>query len=443
MKKDPKEYQKKVHIVAKPIFNLKSKEYEDPRDAMYLNTFKLSKGFDKLVKLYFEYGIERMNTICYTGSNIRVTEKNMPYVYQALVTVCETLGVEKIPPLYVMQGGINAFTVGAQDPIIVINDDCIRRLTHEELLFILGHEVGHIKSEHCLYHSLGASIPIIGGIVGSLTLGFGELIMQGLMIAYYDWVRKSEYTADRAGLLACQDINAAVSTMAKIAGLPKTYYDYFDEDSFLEQAQVFEDMDSSLYNRVLKILSAKGATHPWTVLRAKELNVWIHSGEYDRILNRTSKWLVEEEERLTNQAEAERQKMEENQNKAQQARQEADRMRMEAEAAQAQLQYESPDRRAVMARQVNAMMSNANAALNKANATEKDAQKAWEKMDGTLKELKEISSTINKEALRDLEAAMAQAAEAEAVVAQAAGEQAAAVQVAEAQAAAAQVAEAE
>ena len=54
-------------------------------------------------------------------------------------------------------------------------------------------------------------------------------------------------------------------------------------------------------------------------------------------------------------------------------------------------------------------------------------------MDGPLKELKEISSTINKEALRDLEAAMAQAAEAEAVVAQAAGEQAAAAQVAEAE----------
>ena len=57
MKKEPSDYQKKVHTVQQPIHILFAKEYEDARDASYLNTFKLSKGFDKLAKLYFEYAI--------------------------------------------------------------------------------------------------------------------------------------------------------------------------------------------------------------------------------------------------------------------------------------------------------------------------------------------------------------------------------------------------
>lgn len=407
MKKDPKNYQKKVHTIAKPILNLKSKEYEDARDAAYLNTFKLSKGFDKLLKLYFEYGIERINTICYTGSNIRVTEENMPYVYNCLLTVCETLDLKKIPPLYIMQGDLNAFTIGAQDPIIVLNDSCVRRLNHEELLYVIGHEVGHIKSEHCLYHSLGASIPIIGAVVGSLTFGMGELVMQGLLIAYYDWLRKSEFTADRAGLLACQDFDAAVSVLAKIAGLPKEYYDSFNSDFFLEQAQVFEDMDSSLYNRILKIISAKGTTHPWTVLRAKELETWVNSGEYDRILNRTSKWLVEEEKKLTVKVEEAQKKAEEVRVMAENARSEAERMRVEADAARNAIESAPPERRPMMAKQVNAIINNANIAENKAKSAEDAARKAVEAVQEIHDTLTEISETIDREALSKVEEEMA------------------------------------
>ncbi|MBO5342818.1 MAG: M48 family metalloprotease [Lachnospiraceae bacterium] len=401
MKKDAKEYRQKVHTIVKPILNLKSKEYEDARDASYLNTFKLSKGFDKLIKLYFEYGIERISTICYTGSNIRVTEENMPYVYECLVTVCETLDLKKIPALYIMQGDLNAFTIGAQDPIIVLNDDCIRKLNHEELLFILGHEVGHIKSEHCLYHSLGANIPIIGGIVGSLTFGLGELVMQGLMIAYYDWLRKSEFTADHAGLLACQDYEAAISVLAKLAGLPKAYYDSFDIQTFLTQAQEFEDMDSSLYNKILKIISAKGTTHPWTVLRAKELENWVNSGEYNRIINRTSKWLVEEEQRLTAKEEEEIKKAEELSVKLEQAEAETTKLRESAEMLKAEIDMATPDRRNAMIRQLNQMNNNIITAENKAKAAESALKKSREKIEELHNALIEIKETIDWEALKN------------------------------------------
>lgn len=399
MKKEPKEYQKKVHTIQQPINNLIAKEYEDPRDATYLNTFKLSKGFDKLAKLYFEYGIERINTICYTGSNIRVTEKNMPYLYHCLELVCHTLCVEKIPPFYIAQGDINAFTIGANDPIIVMNDGCLRRLNHEELLFVLGHEVGHIKSEHCLYHSIGSSIPIIGGIVGALTFGLGEVVMQGLMIAYYDWVRKSEYTADRAGLLACQDVDAAINAMAKIAGLPKEYYESFQAEYFLEQAQAFQDMDESLYNRILKLISAKGSTHPWTVLRAKQMKDWVDSGDYNRVLNRTSVWLIEEKERLEKKIETTTQAAEEAEAKAKSAQEEAETTAQAAETATQELATVSPDKKSAATKTANQLVNAAKTAASKAKSLAEAAEKAAKKRDETIQAAEEIAATIDYGAL--------------------------------------------
>lgn len=64
----------------------------------------------------------------------------------------------------------NAFAAGVEDPIIVINSGAIDLLTYEELLFIIGHEVGHIKSQHVLYSQMAQILPILGDIIGSATL---------------------------------------------------------------------------------------------------------------------------------------------------------------------------------------------------------------------------------------------------------------------------------
>lgn len=288
-KKEPKDYQKKVHVQAIPIPGLNAKEYEDPRDAKYLETLKLTKGFDRAVKLFFEYGLERILMIQYTGSNVQVTKDNMPYVYNCLEEACKILDVPKLPKMYIQQTNeINAMTIGAKDPIIVLNKGCIHRLNHEELMFVIGHEVGHIKSEHCMYHSIGSCLGAIGSAIGAVTLGLGEAVSFALQIAYNDWNRKSEFTADRAGFLTCQSIDATISALAKIAGLPLEYYKSFNKEHFLEQARMFQELDESKYNKVMKMISLMGQDHPWTVMRAHELQGWLDSGEYEKIILRSN-----------------------------------------------------------------------------------------------------------------------------------------------------------
>lgn len=271
----------------KDILNgLQSSEYEHPTDRVALEKLRVNKVLEQLLKWYSEYNVERLITVQYTGSCVMVTEKNIPYLYHALEDVCRTLEVSPVPPLYLEQGFIGARTIGSSKPIVCLTAACLSLLSYDELLFILGHEVGHIKSQHVLYHTLGSMLPYVGDVIGSLALGIGGLVSGGLELALYNWFRKSEFTADRAGLLACQNPDAAVSVMAKLAGFPPKYYGAMHTEHFLKQAVEFENLDSSKFNKVMKILSAMYQDHPWTVMRAQELNKWVEQGEYERTVSR-------------------------------------------------------------------------------------------------------------------------------------------------------------
>ena len=102
------------------------------------------------------------------------------------------------------------------------------------------------------------------------------------------WKRMSEFTSDRAGLLACQDIDAAVSAIIKMSGLPMKYYDSMDRDAFIKQAIEFKKSFSGFTDDIIKLVSIMDETHPWTVLRAAELITWYESGEYQAILDGAS-----------------------------------------------------------------------------------------------------------------------------------------------------------
>ena len=175
---------------------------------------------------------------------------------------------------------INGYATGVGKPLVILSSGCLDLLSDKELTFIIGHEMGHHKSQHILYHQMAEVFPLIGEILGNLTLGLGGLVSDGLRLALLHWQRMSEFTADRAGLLDCQDIDSAIGAMIKMSGLPKKYFDSFNTEDFIEQAKEFEDYDFDSWNKFIKIGTLLGRTHPWTVMRASELLKWKESGEY-------------------------------------------------------------------------------------------------------------------------------------------------------------------
>jgi Zn-dependent protease with chaperone function len=269
---------------------LQPEEYEHPLDRQALNALEGTPGLETLIRKINQYGIEAILRIQYTGSNIKVTSRMFPDIYEMLLSICRIIHLKKIPDLYIKQGSeINAFAIGSENPIIVLNEGTIGMLTPAELAFVMGHEVGHIKSQHMVYQDLARQIfPFVGDIIGKATLGIGDLFTTPIQIALLAWQRKSEFTCDRAGLLACQNINAATTAFMKIAGVPQSYYNNIDPVIFIDQAREFEGYDDNNLSKVAKLVSVLSQTHPWTVMRGAELYAWINSGSYQKLLMKYS-----------------------------------------------------------------------------------------------------------------------------------------------------------
>lgn len=267
--------------------NLHYSDYEHPLDAKSLNLLEGTPGLEKLIKAYIKHGIERLTIIAYTGSHLRATEKNFPHLYKHLEAVCKTVNLSNLPQIYI-QGDdkINSFTVGDENPIIILNSGCIDKLSDIELRFVLGHEAAHIKSRHTRYHMMADSISVVGEIVGDFTLGIGKLISTPIQFSLFRWAQMSELSADRLGLLACQSLTAAASVFLKIAGLPEKYSAKPNVKEFLQQAREFESLDIDQVSKWVKYAAHLFNTHPWTVLRASELVCWTESGEFQDLLKR-------------------------------------------------------------------------------------------------------------------------------------------------------------
>lgn len=264
------------------LTGLEHSQYEHPFDRMALEKLESATLLSKFFKWITSNTVERIYTVQYTGSNLKVTKKSYPQIYQYLEDACKILDLKKVPDMYIEWNyNINACTVGAENPIIILNSGLIDLCDEEEIMFIIGHEVGHIKSNHMLYHMMAQVVNVFID-----TLPGGTLVAGGLQYALYYWSRMSEFTADRAGLLCCQSQEAMARAFVKMAGLPLKEFDNIKTDTFIQQAHDFKMLDFDAMNKVIKFLSIADESHPWTVMRSAELLKWIESGEYDRFVSK-------------------------------------------------------------------------------------------------------------------------------------------------------------
>lgn len=268
-----------------PLSNLQSREYLHPFDAKALQTLQGTKGIDILIKKLYELGLESWLKQQFLGSSLKLTPGTFPEVWDTFEIACQTLDFKPRPQLYVLRElGFDCVTCGIQNTIIVIGTECLDKLTPEELLFVLGREIGHIQSNHVLYQEIGQVLPVLMDAMSAATFGLSGLLSAGLQLALVEWLQTAEYTADRAGLLACQDFTAAMTAMVKIAGLPSRYDPSIALDDFRTQALEFQEMTRK--NLLLQFSKYLTQSKGWEVARANQLFKWTDAGEYKAVLER-------------------------------------------------------------------------------------------------------------------------------------------------------------
>ena len=261
------------------LIHLDPKDYEHSFDRNALSVVKALPILPQAVNFIMNWTAINWRIIAMCGNSFKVTRDACPDLAVLGKEVFNTLNLDYKPDLYVQQDYyINAYTTGHQEKaFIALSSGAVDRLSDEELSFIIGHESGHIKSGHVLYHMMLAYITVIMSRLP------GSSVLQ---VPLMYWNRMSEFTADRAGLLACQDLDVALSTIMKMSGLPEKYYKTASVEGFMQQARDFMETNSHGANSVMRVIEILDEDHPWTVVRAAELIKWYESGEYQKVLDK-------------------------------------------------------------------------------------------------------------------------------------------------------------
>ncbi len=264
---------------------LKAEDFMHPWDTKATSALRAVPLFDRLVSKVMEYGFERVFYLQNIADNVRVTDKMFPQLYRYLKWGCKILEVPE-PELYVRTDPVpNAYTYGHKRPFIVVTSGLIDMLDDEERFFVIGHELWHVTGAHVLYTVVAENIALLLNILGQATLGLGALAGTALALPLYDWYRKSELSADRAALLCVQDEDVPVRTFMKLAGGSEQLYAQMDQDEFMRQVRAYDEADESRLNRAYKILITVLRTHPFPILRAKQLDQWMRDGSYAKVGN--------------------------------------------------------------------------------------------------------------------------------------------------------------
>ncbi|GJM40356.1 MAG: hypothetical protein DHS20C20_06380 [Ardenticatenaceae bacterium] len=208
----------------------------------------------------------------YLMHGIAVGPQQYPEIYRLAEECARRLGIG-LPQIFIIpDSNLNAATMAADDisPLVLLTSGLVDALEPEELLFVIGHECGHIHNLHGVYNTAvqwltNPLAQMIGAGVQSKIKGAGgivEFIVRGsIQLLLLRWSRCAEVTCDRAGLICCGNIDVAQQAFLKLLTGGSVRLEHINVEEFLRQAE-------QINSKTAKLLEL-GDTHPLLPKRIK------------------------------------------------------------------------------------------------------------------------------------------------------------------------------
>jgi|CXWL01.1.fsa_nt_gi Zn-dependent protease with chaperone function len=270
----------------KILTGISSAAFVSEGDRAALNALQKIPLLPQIVGKFHEFGFDRW-MYCYNMSmSVRCGPNQYKTLYNILRESCDVLDMPE-PELYVTSNPFpNAFAGGVERNYITLRSSMIDTLDDEQLYHLIGHELGHIKAGHILYFSVARVLLPLLEMIGRRTFGLGDVASIGLMLAFYEWMRQAEITADRSGLLVAQSLDLSIDANLALTAGPNRLSHEMSRDAFMDQARAYQDMTGwdAIGKILIFTLMSATYTHPMPVHRTQMLERWVLSGEFDRIL---------------------------------------------------------------------------------------------------------------------------------------------------------------
>lgn len=196
-----------------------------------------------------------------------ITLQNEPDFAKLVKSCSKRLKSDSFRTYVAPENAVNAYTFGLFEPYgVVLYSGLMRIMDKDELRFIIGHELGHVCLGHTWLNSL------VGGMAGIPSPHLAAAI---LYFSFRWWNRACEYSADRAGMLACGKPKKAESALIKLFAA--------SSGGNLQQVLALIDAeDDHLENNLAELMS----THPMTISRLEALRKYAASDDYRRLQKR-------------------------------------------------------------------------------------------------------------------------------------------------------------
>ena len=196
-----------------------------------------------------------------------VTFNNAPALSALIKETAACLKPGSFETYVIPDNVLNAYTFGLSSPkVVVIYAGLLKVMDEDELHFVVGHEMGHICLGHTWLNSL------VGGMAGIPSPSIASIL---LAMVFMSWNRACEYSADRAGLLACGKPEKAISALVKLVAA-KPYISPSEMERYLKRIDAEDDNLLSGLNELL-------ASHPLMVHRIEQIKRFAASEEYKHL----------------------------------------------------------------------------------------------------------------------------------------------------------------
>lgn len=269
---------------------ISSEAFRHPLDIQAEQALRSVPGFDLVARRFVEFTYERPRYVYLMGNSIEVGPRQYASLYHLFRECVRDLDMSPEPTLFVSQSPVvNAYALGKDHPCVVLNTGLLDLMNETELRSTLAHELGHIKCGHTVLIQMASWALTLVFNLSEMTFGLSNLVSTGLILAFYEWLRKAELSADRAALLVVDELKPIMENMMRLAGGSSRYAHELSLDEFVHQSDRYQNLDQDGLNQIYKFFLynnlAQGTflSHPFTVERVKFLKDWANSDHYRQI----------------------------------------------------------------------------------------------------------------------------------------------------------------
>jgi Peptidase family M48 len=181
-------------------------------------------------------------------NGLRLSERQLPDVFSAAIRAARIVGLPYLPEIYISGDQMwDAMTLGTENSAFIVIGSVLLNFKEDELLFVLGREMGHCRAGHALWKTVMQFISgrsqkrsIMGDGVLKM-LNPAKLIENAIDAPLMAWSRHAEITADYAGVLCVG--NEAIARRVLQAWTFRSFplLQRMNHDAWMEQEDAADD----------------------------------------------------------------------------------------------------------------------------------------------------------------------------------------------------------